>query len=42
MHQSGGDYILNTYTNMKVNPNLSDSDLKLNVPKNAKRERPQK
>ena len=42
MHQSGGDYILNTYTNMKVNPSLSDSDLKLNVPKNAKRERPQK
>jgi outer membrane lipoprotein-sorting protein len=42
MHQSGGDYILNTYTNVKVNPSLSDSDLKLNVPKDAKRERPQK
>lgn len=42
MYQSGGDYLLSTYTNVTVNPNLSDSDLKLNVPKNAKRERPQK
>jgi outer membrane lipoprotein-sorting protein len=40
--QGGGDYVLSTYTNMKVNPSLSDSDLKLNVPRNAKRERPQK
>ena len=38
----GGDYKLVTYTNVKVNVPLSDSDLKLKVPKDAKRSYPQK
>ena len=36
-----GDYRLFTYTNVKVNPQLSDSDLKLKVPNNTKRVFPQ-
>jgi outer membrane lipoprotein-sorting protein len=39
---AGGDYKLVTYTNVKVNPPLTDGDLKLKVPKNAKRVSPQK
>jgi outer membrane lipoprotein-sorting protein len=39
---TAGDYKLVTYTNVKVNPPLSDSDLKLKVPKDTKREFPQK
>jgi len=39
---AGGDYKLVTYTNVKVNPSLSDGDLKLSVPKDVKREFPQK
>lgn len=38
----GGDYNLATYSNMKINPNLADSDVRLNLPKGVKRERPQK
>ncbi len=38
----GGDYNLATYSNMKINPNLPDSSLKLNLPKGVKREYPQK
>lgn len=38
----GGDYTEATYTNAKMVPNLPDSVLKLNVPKNVKRESPQK
>ena len=38
----GGDYKLVTYTNVKVNVPLSDADLKLKVPKDAKRVYPQK
>jgi len=38
----GGDYKLVTYTNVKMNPGLSDSDLKMKLPKDAKREYPQK
>jgi len=41
-HQTGGDYLLATYTNIKLNPNLPDSALKLNLPKGVKRETPQK
>jgi len=37
-----GDYKLVTYTNVKVNVPLSDADLKLKVPKDAKRVYPQK
>ena len=39
---AAGDYKLATYTNVKMNPPLSDSDLKLRAPKDAKREFPQK
>jgi outer membrane lipoprotein-sorting protein len=37
-----GDYKLVTYTNVKMNPQLSDADLKLKVPKDVKRVYPQK
>lgn len=40
--QSGGDYYLITYSNIKVNPNLPDSAFHLKVPANAKKEYPQK
>lgn len=42
LYLAGGDYMLVTYSNMKVNPTLSDSDLKLKLPKGVKREYPQK
>jgi outer membrane lipoprotein-sorting protein len=38
----GGDYQLATYTEMKINPDLPESALKLKLPKNVKREYPQK
>ena len=38
----GGDYELATYSDMKINPDLPDSALKLHLPKNVKREYPQK
>jgi outer membrane lipoprotein-sorting protein len=41
-HLAGGDYKLVTYTNVKVNPPLTDGDLKLKAPKNVKRVSPQK
>jgi outer membrane lipoprotein-sorting protein len=37
-----GDYILTTYTNVKVNPQVADADLKLKTAKNAKHVSPQK
>ena len=42
IYLGAGDYKLVTYTNVKLNPPLSDSDLKLRVPKGTKREFPQK
>jgi outer membrane lipoprotein-sorting protein len=39
---AGGDYKLVKYTNVKVNPPLTDGDLKLKVPKDAKKVSPQK
>lgn len=39
---AAGDYRLATYTNLRKNPQLSDSDLKLKVPRDVKREFPQK
>jgi outer membrane lipoprotein-sorting protein len=36
------DYMLVTYTGMKANPDLSDSALRLKLPKGVKREHPQK
>ena len=38
----GGDYLLATYTNIKLRPNLPDSAVKLDLPKSVKREYPQK
>jgi len=38
----GGDYQLATYTDVKINPQISESELKLQLPKNVKREYPQK
>jgi outer membrane lipoprotein-sorting protein len=34
--------MLMTYSDMKINPDLPDTALKLHVPKNVKREYPQK
>ena len=41
-HMTGGDYSLATYTNVKQNPDLPDSSMRLNLPKGVKREFPQK
>lgn len=41
-YQPGGDYMLFTYSDMKINPDLADSALKLHLPRNVKREYPQK
>jgi outer membrane lipoprotein-sorting protein len=38
----GGQYVVITYSNARVNPDLPDSALKLQVPKETKREYPQK
>jgi len=38
----GGDYMAVTYSDVKINPNIPDADLKLHLPKNVKREFPQK
>ena len=41
-YEPGGDYMLVTYSAMKINPDLPESALKLHLPKNVKREYPQK
>jgi len=41
-YQKGGDYELATYSDVKINPDLPESSLKLKAPKNAKRDYPQK
>jgi outer membrane lipoprotein-sorting protein len=38
----GGDYELATYADLKINPDLPESALKLKPPKNVKREYPQR
>lgn len=38
----GGDYQLATYSDVKINPEISESAMKLHLPKNVKREYPQK
>jgi len=38
----GGDYELATYSDMKINPDLPDAMLKLKLPRNVKREYPQR
>ena len=40
--QPSGDYFITTYTDVKVNPLLKDADVQLTLPKNVKREKPQK
>jgi outer membrane lipoprotein-sorting protein len=42
LYEPGGDYLLATYTNIKLRPNLPDSAVKLDLPKSVKREYPQK
>jgi outer membrane lipoprotein-sorting protein len=42
LYWPGGDFDVATYTNVKTNQNLPDAALKLEVPKNVKREYPQK
>jgi outer membrane lipoprotein-sorting protein len=41
LYETGGDYLLATYTNIKLS-NLPDSAVKLDLPKSVKREYPQK
>ena len=38
MHELGKDYLLATYTSIKINQNLPDSAVKLNLPNNVHRE----
>lgn len=40
--QPSGDYVQSTYLEVKVNPLLKDADVQLTLPKNVKREKPQK
>ena len=40
--QPSGDFVQSTYSEVKVNPMLKDADLQLTLPKNVKREKPQK
>jgi len=40
--QPSGDYYMFTYSDAKLNPPLTDDDLKLKLPKGVKRETPQK
>ena len=40
--QPSGDYTQSTYSDVKVNPLLKDADVQLTLPKNVKREKPQK
>ena len=35
-HTGGGDYVLSTYSGMKLNPIIADKDLKLELPKGVK------
>ena len=41
-YMPGGEYMLVTYSNVKINPDLPDSALKLHLPKNVKWEYPQR
>ncbi|MFN0101757.1 MAG: LolA family protein [Bryobacteraceae bacterium] len=40
--QPSGDFVQSTYMDVKVNPLLKDADVQLTLPKNVKREKPQK
>jgi outer membrane lipoprotein-sorting protein len=41
IYQPGGDYLLFEFANLKMAPDLSDSYLKLKLPKDVKKEKPQ-
>jgi outer membrane lipoprotein-sorting protein len=41
-HRPSGDYALATYSDLKINTNLSDDTLKLKLPSGVKRQYPQK
>jgi len=36
LYETGGDYVLSTYARMKMEPNLPDSAVRLDIPKNVK------
>ena len=42
LHFAGGDYDLATYSNIRIDPNIPESAVKLNMPENVKREYPLK
>jgi outer membrane lipoprotein-sorting protein len=42
LYQTGGDFMLATYSDVAINPHLPDSAFKLNLPKDVKREYPGK
>src|ERR1039457_2274285 len=35
-HTGGGDYVLSTYSGMKINPSIADRELKLELPRGVK------
>ena len=41
-HKPSGDYEMSTYSSVQLNPNLTEADLALKLPKNVKREYPLK
>lgn len=41
-YEPGGDYSMATYTNIKTDANIPDSAVKLNLPRDVHRQRPQK
>jgi outer membrane lipoprotein-sorting protein len=42
IHQPSRDYILITYSDLKINPGLTEDAVRLNLPKGVKREYPQR
>ena len=42
VHQPSRDYVLITYSDIKLNPQLADESVKLKLPKGVKKETPQK
>lgn len=42
LYQGAGDYNQATYSDLKINPAISENDVRLNLPKNVKKEFPSK
>jgi outer membrane lipoprotein-sorting protein len=42
LYQGAGDYNQATYSDLKINPPMQESDVRLNLPKNVKKEFPGK